>query len=226
MNAPRATLGLLALLGLSLFVPLTTGDYGLSVALSIAMWVALAESWVLLSGMTGYVSLGHAAFYGIGAYVGVLLWSSVPTWLAIGAAGICSGAFALAVGYPTLRVRGPYFVMLTFGMAELVKFVVIDVEASLGVFSRLIIGGPSLSELYYVMLGLAAAATLLMHLVSSSRFGYGLRAIRENETAAETIGIPVRRYKLAAFAMSAIIPGVVGAVHLTVAGSQFDPAIA
>lgn len=222
MNAPRATLCLLALLGLSLFVPLVTGDYGLSVALSIAMWVALAESWVLLSGMTGYVSLGHAAFYGIGAYVGVLLWNSVPMWLAIGAAGICSGAFALTVGYPTLRVRGPYFVMLTFGMAELVKFVVIDVEASLGVFSRLIIGGPSLSELYYVVLGLAAAATVLTHLVSSSRFGYGLRAIRENETAAETIGIPVRRYKLTAFALSAIVPGMVGAV-MVARSTYFEP---
>ena len=107
-------------------------------------------------------------------------------------------------------------------MAELVKFIVIDVEASLGVFSRLIIGGPSLPELYYVMLGLAAAATLLTHLVSGSRFGYGLRAIRENETAAETIGIPVRRYKLAAFALSAIIPGMVGAV-MVARSTYFEP---
>lgn len=222
MTSRRAALALLALLGVSIFIPEIASEYGLSVALSIAMWVALAESWVLLSGMTGYISLGHAVFYGLGAYVGVLLWSHVPIAVAIGLSGVCSGLFALAAGYPTLRVRGPYFVMLTFGLSELVKFVVIDVEAGLGVFSRIILGGPSLTELYYIVLGLAAAATAMTHVVSGSRFGYGLRAIRENETAAATIGIPVWRYKLTAFALSAIIPGMVGAV-MVARSTYFEP---
>lgn len=206
----------------ALALPPFLGDYGVGVALSLVMWVALTESWIVLSGMTGYVSLGHAVFYGIGAYVGVLLWNDLPGWAAIALAGTTSGAFALLVGYPVLRVRGPYFVMLTFGLAELVKFVVIDIESSLGVFSRLILGGPSVLVLYYVMLGLAAAATAMAALVGRSRFGYALRAIRENEVAAETIGIPVARFKLAAFALSAVIPGMVGAV-MVVRSSYFEP---
>ncbi|HXP31489.1 MAG TPA: branched-chain amino acid ABC transporter permease [Stellaceae bacterium] len=230
MRRPLALAAWLGLIAAAVLVPPLLGDYGVAVALSLAMWVALAESWIVLSGMTGYVSLGHAVFYGLGAYVGVLLWNTVPSGFAIIAAGIASGGFAVIIGYPALRVRGPYFVMLTFGVAELVKYVVIDLEAGLGVFSRLILGGPSVIVLYYVMLCLAAAATAITFLVGRSRFGYALRAIRENEAAAETIGIAVGRFKLAAFALSAVIPGMVGAVAVARSTyfeplSAFDPVV-
>jgi branched-chain amino acid transport system permease protein len=222
MRPLPALLALVVLGGAAALVPLWLGDYGIGVALSILMWVALAESWLVNSGMTGYVSLGHAVFYGLGGYFCVLTWQSLPLPLALLGGGLASGALALLVGYPVLRVRGPYFVILTFGLSELVKFIVINVEAALGVFSRLLIGGPSLETLYYVMLALAAAASALAWWVGRSRFGAGLRAIRENETAAETIGVPVGRFKLAAFALSAVIPGMVGAV-MVLRSTYFEP---
>lgn len=218
----RTVFGLIGLLASAGCVPLVAGDYLVGVALSLAMWIALTESWILLSGLTGYVSLGHVVFYGVGAYIGVVLWGTLPGWLAVACAGLGAGLFAFFIGYPALRVRGPYFVMLTFGLAEFVKYIVIDVEAWLGQFSRLLLGGPALEQLYFAMLGLAAAATLLAYFIGRSRFGYALRAIRENEEAAETVGVPIALCKLAAFALSAIIPGMVGSL-MVARSSYFEP---
>jgi branched-chain amino acid transport system permease protein len=209
--------------GATALLPQFGSEYLVAVALSFAMWVALAQSWTVLCGMTGYGSFGHVAFYGIGAYVQVLAWGNLPLGISVPLAGIISCIFALVVGYPALKVRGPYFVMLTFGLAEFVKYSVIGIEAQLGQFSRIIIGGPSPNELFYIMLALAAAATAITYFVARSRFGYGLRAIREDEQAAETVGIPVALYKLTAFGLSAFIPGMVGAVMATRL-SYFEPA--
>lgn len=218
----KLALPYLALLALGLGFPSLAGDYLLGVGLSFLMWVALAQSWVLLSGMTGYISLGHAAFYGLGGYVMALLWLVWPPWLAVMLAGAAAGLFALLVGYPCLRVRGPYFVILTFGVAEFVKYCVVAIEAGLGKTGRLLFGAPSVESLYFVMLGLAAAATLAVLWVRRARFGVALRAIREEETAAESIGIPVAAAKLAAFVLSAVIPGMVGAV-MVLRSTYFDP---
>ena len=187
-------------------IPWFGGDYAVGVALNLLMWIALTQSWVVLSAMTGYVSLGHAVFFGAGAYVMVLLFGSLPFWAAVILAGASTGLLALVVGYPCLRVRGPYFVILTFGLAELVKFVVINIEAALGKFGRLLFGGPGLAEIFYVVLALAAVSAVVTYAVRRSRFGAGLRAIRENEEAAETLGIDVARYKVLAFALSAVVP--------------------
>jgi len=203
-------------------LPLLGGDYYLGVGFQLLMWIALTQSWVLLSGFTGYISLGHAVFYGLGGYVTVLTWHIVPLPLAIPLSGLAAALFAGLIGYPVMRVRGPYFVILTFGLAELVKYIVINVEAALGKFGRLMMGAPGLSTLYGVMLALAVAATLLVVLVGRSRFGAGLRAIREDEPAAETVGVPTARYKLAAYALSAAIPGMVGGL-VALRTSYFEP---
>jgi len=203
-------------------VPFFGGDYFVGVALLLLMWIALTESWVILSAMTGYISLGHVVFFGAGAYVMVLTFGVIPFWASVLASGAAAGALALLVGYPCLRVRGPYFVILTFGLAELVKFIVINVEASLGKFGRLLFGGPSVTQLFYVMLMLAAASVVITYVVRRSRFGAGLRAIRENEGAAETLGINVAGYKALAFALSAIIPGMVGSV-MVLRTTFFEP---
>jgi branched-chain amino acid transport system permease protein len=103
-------------------------------------------------------------------------------------------------------------VILTFGVAELVKYSILAAEAASGTASRILFGAPDLEVIYYAMFALAAAATLLLVFVGRSRFGHGLRSLRENEEAAETLGVPVVRYKLLAFVLSAAIPGMVGAV--------------
>jgi len=194
------------------FLGLWAGPYWQIVALNLAMWISLTQSWSLFSGLTGYISLGHAVAYGLGAYVMASLFREWPIWLIIPTGGVVAGLFALIVALPVLRVRGPYFVILTFGLAELVKFVLLAVDTALGQSSRLLFGAPNTQTLLLWMLALAAAATLLRHHIGLSRFGRGLIAIREDETAAETIGVPITRYKVAAFALSTVIPGMVGAV--------------
>lgn len=202
-----------------------TNDYWIGVGITVMTAVALAQSWSLLSGLSGYVSLGHVVFYGIGSYVVVVTWMVLPLWLALPLAALAAASFAFVVGLPVLRVRGPYFVILTFGVAELVKYVLIAGEAAMGHASRVILGAPEPQVLYFLMLGLAMAATLLAYAVRAGRLSYALRAIRENEEAAATIGIPVTWIKLTAFVLSAAIPGAVGGV-MALRATYFEPRIA
>jgi branched-chain amino acid transport system permease protein len=121
-------------------------------------------------------------------------------------------------------------VILTFGLAELVKFSILAIEASMGMAARILFGAPDLVVIYALMAMLAFASLALLGFVSASRFGHGLRSLRENEEAAETLGVPVTRYKLIAFVLSAAIPGMVGAVMALrstyfVVGQVFDPMV-
>ena len=203
-------------------VPYFGSAYVIGLTLTLLMWIALTQSWVILSAMTGYISLGHAVFFGVGAYVMVLCFNTLPFLIAVILAGLVGFSFAFLVGYPCLRVRGPYFVILTFGLAELVKFIVINVEAGLGKFGRLLLGAPGLETLYYLILALAVISIAITYYVRRSRFGAGLRAIREDEEAAETLGIDVARFKVLAFAISATVPSMVGAVMI-LRNSYFEP---
>lgn len=220
---PNATAAALACLGIAAAaLPLVAGDYFIGVGLSLLMYVALTQSWTVLSGLTGYVSLGHVVFYGLGGYVAALCWGELPLAAIVPLAGLAALALALLIGLPVLRVRGPYFVILTFGVAELAKHLVIAIEGQLGRFSRVLFAAPSLETLFYILLALAAAATTLTAVVRASRFGRGLLALRENEEAAETVGIPTVRFKLLAFGLSALIPGMVGAV-MVLRSTYFEP---
>ena len=209
-------------LAFALLLPFLVGDYGIEFTITLVIWIALAQSWVILSGYTGYVSLGHSAFVGTGAYVLVLTWGLVPFWLGLILAAGASGLLALIVGAPCLRVKGPYFVILTLGVAEFVKYVVINIEASLSKFGRLLIGAPEAIDLFYIVVGLATAAFILALVVRYSRLGVGLRAIRENETAAEMTGVRVRLLKVTAFVLSTLIPGMIGAIMVSRSG-YFEP---
>lgn len=230
-SSDRATWALagLALAALS-SLPWVANDYIVGVGLTLLMWVALTQSWCVLSQLTGYVSLGLVVFYGLGAYLVVVSWQVLPLWLALPAAGLLAALFAFLVGLPVMRVRGPYFVILTFGLAELVKYSIVTGEAAAGIASRILFGAPELWVIYLLMLALAVAAVALLAWVSGSRFGHGLRSLRENEEAAETLGVPVARFKLIAFVLSALIPGMVGGVMALrstyfVVGQVFDPMI-
>lgn len=219
-----------ATLAVLLALPFVANAYLVGVGLSLLMWLALTQSWCVLSKMTGYVSLGHVVFYGLGAYLVVVTWQQLPLVLAVPLAGLLAAAFAAVVGLPVLRVRGPYFVILTYGLAELVKFSVMAGEAASGTASRILFGTPELTVVYFAMFALALASVALLTWVSRSRFGHGLRSLRENEEAAETLGVPVARYKLLAYVLSAAIPAMVGAVMALrstyfVVGQVFDPMI-
>ncbi|MDP6926100.1 MAG: hypothetical protein QGG84_03315, partial [Rhodospirillales bacterium] len=100
------TFGLLVLM--AIILPGFVDAYSLTVALTLCMWIALTQSWAILSGMTGYISLGHVVFYGLGAYTVVVTWQTIPLFIAIPLAGLFAGLFAFTIGTPVLRVRGPY----------------------------------------------------------------------------------------------------------------------
>lgn len=212
----------LALLLASAIAPAFLGTYGQGVLLQLFGWVALTASWVAFSGMTGYISLGHAVFYGMGGYIMALLWMQLPILLVLPLAALAAAAFALVVGLPALRVRGPYFVILTFGLAEFFKFVVISIESSLGVNGRLLLGAPDVIWLSYGMLVLAVLAVGLVFVLKHSRLGMALWAVREDETAAMTLGVPTTWVKLLAFVLSAMIPAMVGALTV-LRSTYFEP---
>jgi branched-chain amino acid transport system permease protein len=215
-------LALAAVTALCAALPLTLSTYSLGIGLDLLMWIALAESWAMFSGLSGYVSLGHAVFYGVGAYVTVLLWQVLPLWLSVPLGGLAAALLALVLGWPCLRVRGPYFVILTLGISEFVKYVVVSAEAALGRNGRLLIGTPSLAVLFVAMLALAVLSMALLQIVRSSRLGAGLLAIREDEVAAEAIGVNATILKLTAFVLSALIPGMVGGLMI-LRTTYFEP---
>ena len=210
----------LVLLGLMALI-LAVVPHGLSVylrsfAMFTMMYVVLALSWNIISGFTGYTSFGHVAFYGIGAYACAILvadysWPWVPT-LFVGA--FVAGVVAVAIGYPVLRLKGPYFAIAMLGTAEGTRVVAT-------VWDSLTHGGLGISlpniensmSTYYAMLVLMLITTAVAYVVGHSRFGIRLNAIREDEVAAEALGINVTGYKLVAFALSAVFPAVAGGIQ-------------
>jgi branched-chain amino acid transport system permease protein len=212
----------LALLFLSL-LPLKASDYHVSLVLDLLMWIALTESWIILSGYTGYISLGHSAFFGVGAYLMAMTWTKIPYGLGVVLGGLVSAAFAFAIGFPFLRVRGPYFVILTLGLSEITKYIFVNLEIRLGsTVGRILMMTPSLHTLYYSILVVCLMATVTAYFVKNSRFGTGLFSIKEDEDAANALGINASLYKWYAFGISASFPGMVGAI-LALRRSYIDP---
>jgi branched-chain amino acid transport system permease protein len=211
---------LFAVVGLA--VPWLGSTYALALGLQLGMWIALTQSWIILSGMAGYISLGHAVFYGLGSYFVVMTWEVIPIWLSLPLAGLLTFMFAVTISRPVLRVRGPYFVILTFGVSELVKYVIILIESAFGEYSRLLFRTPDISQLYWIMFGLAVASTALAHSIRFTRLGHGLLAIREDEEAAQSVGIPIVRYKTLAYGISSIAPAMVGGV-MALRTNYFEP---
>jgi len=206
-------LGLAVVLVALALYPMQATGYGVRTMLQLFMWIALAQSWNLISGLTGYVSFGHVAFFGMGAYsAGILIGKLGWAWpVACLAGGVMAMVLALVIGWPCLRLKGPYFAIAMLGLNEVLRVIVSYYEGLTG-------GGNGLSlptlhasvPIYYAMGLVAIAVTALTYLVITSRFGLRLMTIREDEVAAEAMGIDTFRHKLYAFLLSAVGPGIVG----------------
>jgi len=223
----RKTFRPLLLCGIAIAIlwllPLFVSDYAVSVLLNILMWIALTESWIILSGYTGYISLGHAAFFGVGAYSMALLWKKLPFFTIVPLGGLSSMLLALAIGIPCLRIRGPYFVILTLGLSEFTKYLFINWEVNVsGTVGRILLGAPGLHTFYYSMLVIAGLGVAAAWWIRDSRFGVGLRSIKEDEEAAESLGIHTSLFKWLAFGVSAFFPGLVGSV-MALRWTYIDP---
>lgn len=190
-------------------------------AFTILKAIALASSLNILLGYTGYVSFGHIVFYGFGGYVGLYLLTGhgFSLWLAILAGGLASGLLAFLLGSAILRLRGAYFALSTIGINEAMKAFVNNfdlfggptgITLNFSVYKPYGGAAQALQTAFYIVAGLALLALLLSHLVRTSKFGLGLLAIRENEDAAEVMGVTTPRVKTWAYVLSAIVPGMIG----------------
>jgi branched-chain amino acid transport system permease protein len=206
-----------------LTLPLYASPFAVALALTCLMYVALAVGWSIFSGPTRLLSLATSAFFGLGAYGTAIAGDTLP-WAALIllGAGLAAG-FAALIGAMTLRLRGAYFAVLTFGLGELVRHAVTYVEKSLsGTVGRVLTHTPEVSTVYWTVAAIAAAAMVTYRRVDRSDLGVALRGVGEDEERAATLGVNPLRVKLAAFCLSAAFAGAVGAA-MAVRWTYIDP---
>ncbi len=213
-----------ALIGVGLLIfPFFADPYPISLAYTLFIYVALAQSWNLVGGYTGLVSLGQAAFFGLGAYTTALLLtrSGLPFFLAALISGVVATGFAAAISLPVFRFRGIYFAIGTLILAEALRIWMINWNLTGGAqgINLPLATAPDPLTFYYIGLALAAGATGVIALILRTKLGIGLRAIRDNEDAAQNMGVNTFRVKLYAFAISAFIAGLAGGIHAVYLGT-------
>jgi len=185
------------------------------------LYVALAESWNLVGGYTGQVSLGHHAFFGLGGYVVAIAWShdliGYLDFRGFLAAGCGAAILAILVGMPLLsKLRGDYFALGTLGLGEILRMCTIQGEAFTGGSTGLLLSASHFTTMtphYYISLFLAVLAVAVTRFMAKSRIGLALIAIREDEAAAEASGIGILKFKVFVFAVAAFIAGLCGGLQ-------------
>ncbi len=201
-------------------------DYYLSLLISVLMYSVLASAWALFSGPTRYVSLATVAFFGVGAYTTAVFGEALP-WAAVLLIALGVGvAMALVVGLATLRLSGVYFVIFSFGLAELVKQLVtwyeVNITKDLG---RYVFVDITAQDIYWQLLALLALVLGLRAWIARTRLGLALRVIGEDETVAVHVGINTTRVKVLLFTLSASFMTVAGAI-MAPRWTYLDPTIA
>ncbi len=192
---------------------------------NILMYIILTVSWVIFSGPTGYISLATAAFFGIGIYTTAILGNMLPLAVVIIIAGLVSFIIALFIGALTLRLRGVYFTIFTFGLVELIKHSLLWWEINMmGTRGRFVVVVES-NKVYYYMLSIFVILMLITYFIRNSKTGLALRSIGEHEVAAAHIGINVTSLKVVIFALSALFMSMAGGIIAT-RWTYIDPYIA
>ena len=209
----------------TLLIPLVVEDpYTLHFAWKILFWAVLASSWNIAGGYAGQFSLGHSAFFGIGAYASTLLYLrlGVSPWLGMLAGGTAAAIFALLIGALTLQLRGAFFALASIAFAEVLRILVVNARALTGGSEgQSIPFAPGLANMMSsgravsveIMAGALVLVVLVAVLIERSRFGYALAAMREDEAAAEALGIDTVRVKLVSIGLSAFLSAIVGTLY-------------
>jgi len=215
---------------LFLIIPLLLHDpYYLHIFILVFLFAYLGTAWSLV-GMAGQLSLGHAAFLGIGGYTSTLLfmeWGVTP-WLGMWMGAILSAIVGILIGYPTFRLRGPYFALTTIAFAEILRIYVentevgpfgIPLRAGMGLLMPLKGNAPALFQFdskepyYYLSFLMMCMAVGLSFLINRTRFGFYLAAIRADQDAAESLGINSTRFKLLAMTVSCLLAALGGTFY-------------
>jgi branched-chain amino acid transport system permease protein len=214
---------LLATLAVALLVFLGVArignDYAYFAGYVVLQFVVLATAWNILGGYTGYVNFGSAAFFAVGVYTTVVIHKTLalPLPLVIPLGGALAGALGLGMGYLTLRLRGVYFSIATLALAIVLNSVIVNWSFVGGARGAYVIRPRNIAfftsyvqYLFVVMLVLAALSLWIARMVERSRLGRGLAAIRDDELAAESAGVPTLKLKLIATTLSGFLMGVAG----------------
>lgn len=202
---------------------IVNNSYQVQVLFRITLFAALGLAWNLVGGYAGQLSLGHVAFFGVGAY-GLALFTqlSIPIWISVLLAAVVATLFAALIGTISFRLRGPYFTLATIAFGEVLRLTATNLDVTGGAIGLtvppLFTGRTLWRQFYLASLVLAVLAFLTNLWVSRSRFGYYLMAIREDEDTASAVGINNTRCKLQALLLSAFLTALAGALY----GSAFQ----
>lgn len=218
--------GSAALLIVLAFVPRVISDYGVSLMINLVMYTILATAWGIFCGTTRLISLATVAFFGVGCYTVAVLADHLPWPILLLVAGALGGLLALIIGLCTLRLSGMYFVVFSFGVAELIRQVVTWYEARVvGSIGRYVFLEITAEQIYWQLLALLAIVWGLGIWLSRSRLGFALRLIGEDETAARSCGINTVSVRLVVLVGSAALMAITGAI-VAPRWTYVDPSIA
>ena len=197
--------------------------------LDFLMYITLAVSWAMFSGPTGYISLASAAFFGIGVYTPALLYAQgaplLPLPAVLGVAGLAAFCCALAIGAATLRLKGIFFTMFTFGLLgaaqPIIQYFEFETHGARGRYVESI----GAVNVYYLMLIAVVAVMVTVYFIRRSRWGLAMRGIGGNEEAAAHMGVNTTRVKVLFFGISGMFMGITGAI-MAIQWHYVDPSIA
>ena len=223
------------LIAVAACVPIFVKDvYAQNILILTLMYAGLSQSWNILGGYCGQISLGHALYFGLGSYVTAILFTKfgVLPWFGMLTGGVISALIALALGYPTFRLGGHYFAIATIVIAEIAYLLFLNWDwagAALGI--DIMVRGDSWLKFqfvrsklpyFYFALAFAAVAWLVTWWLENSKWGYWWRAVKDNSEAAESLGVVVFKSKMGAGAISAFLTAIGGAFYAMFV-SYIDP---
>ena len=189
--------------------------YTMQILVNIGIGIILALGLNIITGLTGQLSLGHAAFMSVGAFTGALLTikTGAPFYLTILLSGLITAAVAAAIGWPILRLTGDYLAICTLGFAEIVKVVFLNLEVTNKALGLTVPAPNTTLSMPVTVLIVVILVIIASVFIENSRFGRALKAIRDDEIAAESMGINIARYKVQSFAVSAFMAGIGGCLY-------------
>ena len=201
----------------------------------VMMFVSMSVAWNIIGGYAGQISFGHGTFWGLGAFTTAIfaIRTGLPAWLAMPIGGLVAMLYGMSWGYPTLRLRGPYFAIATIGIGEATRLIMLNLDQLLknspldwlvkdkpftGGASGLILPSPNDFQanqllLFYICLGFMILTIAISAWINNSRFGLALRAVNMDQEAAETLGVSASRYKVLALMVTAFLVGVAGSLY-------------
>ena len=216
-----AVLAVLPLVGLS--------TYAMHMMILVIMWTTVGMAWNLLAGYCGQVSFGHAAYFGVGAYTAGILYSShlKSPWWGIPLSVVVVTIFAFLLGLVVLRLRGPFFTLATLAIGEVMRVTAENLVGLTGGSTGILIQERTWidkAHYYYIILAIAVVTFLIIGWLVRSKMGYYFVAIREDQDAAESLGINTTLYKTIALCISGALTGVAGAFYTNYMG-YIDPEV-